>query len=166
MAVNDCIGSGQNVRMNERGSPNAMFRMQTLRFAVAIAGIFLAAPALQAADDTKPVRLCVSTRLIDNWKPTGRAEIIVSTAPDKHYKVTFMAHCAHMTWSVFARVNTRPTGTAFCLSRGDVIIFGRGPRKADDTFAEETHCTIKSVEPYLEPVTEPAAEPAHQPEKP
>ena len=152
--------------MHERESPTNMFRMPNLRFAVAIAGILLASPELQAGDDTKPARLCVSTRSIDNWKPTGRAEMIVWTSADKRYKVTFMAHCANMKWSVFARINTRPTGTAICLSRGDVIIFGRGPRNPDDTFSEETRCTIKSVEPYEEPITEPATEAEPRPEKP
>lgn len=119
--------------------------------------------AALAADTPASDRLCVNTRAIENWKPMGREAILVWTSPARRYKVTFTGHCANMKWSVFARVETRPTGVLACLTRGDVLVFGRGPRAADDSFVEESRCVIRSVEPYIDPLPEletPAPAPA------
>jgi hypothetical protein len=56
-----------------------------------------------------------------------------------------------MSWSVLARVETRLTTATVCLSRGDVIVFGRGGRRADDSFKEEERCGVDTVEPFEEP---------------
>jgi hypothetical protein len=88
----------------------------------------------------------VRTASIDDWKPVDKTSIIVSTGPQHSYKVTFMSPCYHMKWSVFARVDTRPTTEVACLSRGDVMLFGRGPRRPDNSFEQEERCVVKSVE--------------------
>ena len=113
-------------------------------FALAMAS---ASPAAAIADDqpAKPSS-CARTQSIDDWKPVDESTITVRTGPGHSYKVTFASPCYHMKWSVFARVDTRPTTAAACLSRGDILLFGRGPRRADNSFEQEERCVVKSVE--------------------
>ncbi len=104
------------------------------------------ASAIAADQPTEPSS-CVRTQSIDDWKPVDKSTIIVRTGPDHSYKVTFASRCSHMKSSVFARVETRPTTAIACLSRGDIVLFGRGPRRADNSFEREERCVVKSVEP-------------------
>ena len=109
------------------------------------------ASAPLAADQATPPASCVRTQSIDDWRALEDGSIVVRTSPSKSFKVTFTAPCRHLKWSVLARVDTRPTGALACLTRGDVILFGRGPRRSNDTFEQEERCVVKSIEPYEEP---------------
>ena len=104
-----------------------------------------------AADQAGAPASCVRTQSIDDWRPLDDGSIVVRTSPAKSFKVTFTAPCRHLRWSVLARVDTRPTGATACLTKGDVILFGRGPRRPDDSFEQEERCVVKTVEPYEEP---------------
>ena len=120
--------------------------------------LFIAWANPVAADDQPAAPTsCVRTQSIDDWRPLDKWAIVVRTSPSKSFKVTFSSPCHHLRWSVLARVDTRPTTATACLSRGDVILFGRGPRRDDDSFEQEERCTVKSVEPFGEPAPPPAS---------
>jgi hypothetical protein len=118
-------------------------------FGLAFAVAAIAAISSAVADD-KPNQMtpvsCVRTASISDWKPVDATHIIISTGPQHDYRVAFTSRCYHMKWSVFARVDTRPTRDMACLSRGDVMLFGRGPRRSDNSFEQEERCVVKSVE--------------------
>jgi Family of unknown function (DUF6491) len=125
-----------------------------------IALLTTSAIPVAAADEAataETAETCVRTQSIDDWRPVDRSAIIVRVSTSKSYKVAFASPCKHMKWSVLARVDTRPTAGAPCLARGDIILFGRGPRKADNSFEKEQRCTVKSVEPFEEPAQPPAS---------
>lgn len=109
-----------------------------------------AAPGVALADDPVPAS-CARSQSIYDWRPLDDGTIVVRTSPAKSYRVTFTAPCRHLKWSVLARVDTRPTSATACLSRGDVILFGRGPRRPDNSFEQEERCVVQTVEPYEEP---------------
>lgn len=117
------------------------------------------APDLAIADDPDVPASCARTQSIYDWRPLDDGTIVVRTSPSRSYTVTFTSPCRHLRWSVLARVDTRPAGAMACLSRGDVILFGRGPRRPDDSFEQEERCVVQSVEPYEEPA-QPAPPPA------
>jgi len=115
--------------------------------------IALGLSATAAADETPASSSCARTQSIYDWTPVDTSTIIVRTSPSRGYKVTFAGPCYHMKWSVLARVDTRPTTMAVCLARGDVILFGRGPRRPDNSFEQEERCVVNSVE-AIEPADE------------
>lgn len=119
----------------------------------AVTVLALALPA--AADDTPAPSSCARTQSIYDWTPVDTSTIIVRTSPNRGYKVTFATPCYHMKWSVLARVATRPTAAPICLSRGDVILFGRGPRRPDNSFEQEERCVVNAVQ-AIEPADETA----------
>ena len=95
----------------------------------------LAGPAL--ADDTpqKPRSSCAFVSQIDNFKEIDDYSAIISTSPNRRYKVTFFNRCREMRWAIFARVEARP---GICLSKGDAIIVGRN--------GFQDRCLIDSIE--------------------
>jgi hypothetical protein len=127
-------------------------RALTLLLAAAIA---LALPAAALADPAPAPSSCARTQSIYDWTPVDQSTIIVRTSPNRGYKVTFAAPCYHMKWSVLARVDTRPAGSTICLSRGDTVLFGRGPRRAGNSFEQEERCIVSAVE-AIEPADETA----------
>lgn len=120
--------------------------------------LLLVFPATPASADDKPAAQtsCARIQSIDDWRPVDNRTIVVQSS-GKSFKVTFSSPCPHMKWSVLARVDTRATTSTACLSHGDVILFGRGPRRADNSFEQEERCAVKEVEPFEESLPPPAS---------
>jgi len=104
-------------------------------------------------------RVCVVIETIQSWNPVDQWTVVVGTADGQNYKVTFAGPCPHMKWSVLTRVEARASARR-CLSSGDIMIFGRGGRRPDNTFLEETRCAVASVEAIA---TKPPLPPARPP---
>jgi hypothetical protein len=111
-------------------------------FAVPLAGVAVAAATLFAgpalADNPaspKPRSSCAFVSQIDNFKEIDDYTAIISTSPNRRYKVTFVNRCREMRWALFARVEARPGN---CLTPGDVIVVGR------HGFADR--CYIRTIE--------------------
>ena len=101
------------------------------------AGSVLAFAAPILADDApqKPRSSCAFVSQIDNFKEIDDYSAIISTSPNRRYKVTFFNSCREMRWAIFARVEARP---GICLSKGDAIIVGR--------HGFRDRCVIDSIE--------------------
>jgi len=125
----------------------------------AVAALAATLPAA-AADTAANSSVCARTQSIYDWTPVDSSTIIVRTSPNRGYKVTFVSPCYHMKWSVLARVETRPTTASICLSRGDIILFGRGPRRSDNSFEQEERCVVGAVEAIDAAEEAPAPAPA------
>jgi Family of unknown function (DUF6491) len=103
---------------------------------LAISGSALAdRPAEDDRARDKPRSSCAFVSQINNFKEVDDRTVIIETSPNRRYRVTFFDRCREMRWAIFARVESRP---GVCLSKGDVLVFGRGDISE--------RCMIESVE--------------------
>lgn len=120
--------------------------MMTRVLLVSLAGLGIACgPAIAAEEPAKP-SACAFVRSIDSWKPIDDTHAIITTSPQRKFKVTFFAPCRELKWAIFARIETRPSAGT-CLSVGDTLVFGRGGLLPSRRWEFEERCTISAIEP-------------------
>jgi hypothetical protein len=89
---------------------------------VVAAALAATGPSMAADEAPRRATPCAFVSQIDYFRDVDDYTAIIQTSPSRRYKVTFFNRCREMRWAFAARVESRP---GICLSRGDVIVFGR-----------------------------------------
>lgn len=97
-------------------------------YGAAAVGAALTAAALfgapASADDPAPRarQACAFVSQIDDFKHVDDYSAILSSSPNRRFRVTFANRCRELRWAQFARIDARPGP---CLTPGDILIVGR-----------------------------------------